>query len=175
MKQQSDLLMRLPNLLNMPPVSAPYPVRQCQTDDAELLASLLDSAFEEHWTPKMACDRLLQADDVESVFIMIDSPQPIATASCRLMPEVFPDSGYVHWVAVTPAFQGRGLGRAITLQALHRFYELGCQDAVLETQDHRLAAIRTYLKLGFIPEMRDETHPERWDKILQELAAWSRE
>ncbi len=175
MKQQSDLLMRLPDLLNLPPVSVSYPVRRCRLDDAELLATLLDSAFEEHWTSKMACDRLLQADDVESVFIMTDNLQPIATASCRLMPDAFPGSGYVHWVAVTPAYQGCGVGRAITLQALHRFYELGCQDAVLETQDHRLAAIRTYLKLGFLPEMRDETHPERWSKIQQELIAWSRQ
>jgi mycothiol synthase len=94
----------------------------------------------------------------------------VATASSRLVPEQFPGSGYLHWVAADPGYRGRQLGRIVSLAALHEFVSLGCKDAVLETQDFRLPAIRTYLRLGFEPVYRDDTHIPRWEEIHRQLA-----
>ena len=91
--------------------------------------------------------------------------ETIATASARLLPERFPASGYLHWVAVDPAHQGQKLGHSVSLAVLREFQALGCSDAVLETQDHRLPAIKTYLALGFKPERLDEAHRLRWERI----------
>jgi mycothiol synthase len=72
---------------------------------------------------------------------------------------------------VDPAHQGQKLGYIVSLAVLNMFVERGCKDAVLETDDHRLPAIKTYRNLGFHPEHRHETHPERWARILADLLA----
>ena len=42
----------------------------------------------------------------------------------------------------------------LVLAALYEFARMGLTDAVLETDDDRLAAIKTYQNLGFQPEHR---------------------
>jgi hypothetical protein len=42
--------------------------------------------------------------------------------------------------------------------------------AVLETDDFRLPAVRTYLRLGFVPEPRTPGEARRWSKVLRNLA-----
>ena len=42
----------------------------------------------------------------------------------------------------------------------------GRQRAFLSTDDFRLPAIRTYLKLGFEPYLVHENQRERWRKVL---------
>ena len=110
-------------------------------------------------------EALNEQQGVKQTLVIDFQDRPIATASARLRPDRFPGSGYLHWVAVDPDHQGQRLGFFVSLAVLHTFGTLGCTDAVLETQDHRLAAIQTYLKLGFLPEYRDETHRERWETI----------
>ena len=61
------------------------------------------------------------------------------------------DTGYLHWVATVPAHAGKKLGSFVSLAVLYKFQQEGCQNAVLETDDHRLAAIKTYLRLDFHP------------------------
>jgi mycothiol synthase len=57
----------------------------------------------------------------------------------------------------------------VILAVLHHFRESGCTGAVLETDDHRLPAIRLYLSLGFLPQMVAPDHPERWRAVFQAL------
>ena len=71
-------------------------------------------------------------------------------------------TGRVHWIAVVPEAQGRGLGRALLLATCHRLAELGHRRARLTTQTPRLAAINLYLDVGFLPRPRND----------RELAAW---
>jgi len=49
--------------------------------------------------------------------------------------------------------------------------EIGYADAWLSTDDHRLAAIRTYLALGFEPVCTDASHAERWQIVRHKLKA----
>ena len=59
--------------------------------------------------------------------------------------------GEVYAVAVHPAYQGRGLGRAITLLGLHHLRETGIADAFLYVDGDNEPARRTYDSLGFRP------------------------
>jgi ribosomal protein S18 acetylase RimI-like enzyme len=57
--------------------------------------------------------------------------------------------GAIQNLGVVPAFRGRGLGRALLLQALHGFVRAGLGRALLEVTAQNAAAIRLYRRLGF--------------------------
>jgi mycothiol synthase len=170
-----QLLMRRHDLNNLPPMPAlppGYSLREFREDDAPALARLFKAAFgDENWTPDQVRERLVTAPEVQKVFVVTHGDQPVATTSVRVLPERFPGSGYVHWVAADPEHQGQRLGYVVTLAALYEFARMGLNDAVLETDDDRLAAIKTYQNLGFVPEHRDPLHIERWAKIAADLLA----
>ena len=42
----------------------------------------------------------------------------------------------------------------------------GFETAYLTTDDYRIPAIKCYLRAGFEPEMTEDDHPERWEKIF---------
>jgi len=169
----TNLLMRRPNLLDLPPLPAlpdGYALRETQPEDIPAVAAVLDRAFaDEDWDEARVAATLNEQQGVKQTLVVDFRGRPIATASARLQPDRFPGSGYLHWVAVDPDHRGQRLGFFLSLAVLHTFGTLGCADALLETQDHRLAAIQTYLKLGFLPEYRDETHRERWAAISSKL------
>jgi ribosomal protein S18 acetylase RimI-like enzyme len=171
----SHLMMRRPDLENLPAVPElpeGYLLRPYRETDLDSLATLLQEAFDDpQWTPERVRETLAESPEVKAVFVIEFGGAIVATASARVLPDLFPGSGYLHWVAVSPAHRGKHLGYAITLAVLHEFARLGCKDAVLETQDGRLAAIQIYRSVGFVPEHIHETHPERWGKIAELLAA----
>ncbi len=163
--------MRRPNLTGLPPLPA-LPttclVRPTTEADAPTLAAVLRRAFADGtWTADRVQAELLGDETVTQTLVVEREGEIIATASVRLLPERFPASGYLHWVAVDSAHQGQRLGYFVSLAVLHEFERLGCSDAVLETQDHRIPAIKTYLALGFRPEYTDETHRSRWAAIME--------
>jgi mycothiol synthase len=57
--------------------------------------------------------------------------------------------GEVYVVAVSPAHQGEGLGRAVTVLGLDHLRSLGLASVVLYVDDENTAAVRTYRGLGF--------------------------
>jgi GNAT superfamily N-acetyltransferase len=70
--------------------------------------------------------------------------------------------GRVHWVAIVPAFQGRGLARPLLAACLRRLSELGYGGAYLTTSPPRLAAINLYLRFGFTPDVQSVRDAEAW-------------
>jgi len=169
------LLMRLADLQSLPPMPelpAGYTLREYRDSDLEPLARTLDLAFDDvEWTPDLLKERLTEAPDVVKTFVIEFEGRPIATASARIMDDKFPGSGYLHWVGVHPDHRGKQLGTVVTIAVLKEFVKLGCKDAVLETQDQRLPAIKTYKNLGFNEDHIHETHPLRWAMIAELLAS----
>ena len=160
MPEPSHLRMRRAQLTDLPTLNLP---------EGFLLRSVTAHELPELiWTPKKTHDALFADLSVKETLVLVEQATGIfaATASARLQPERFPGAGYLHWVGAHQSFRGKGLGRLITLAALHKFHTMGCMSAVLETQDFRLAALQTYLKLGFEPEHYDDTHAARWEAIL---------
>ena len=101
------------------------------------------------------------------IFFLTHGQDYIATATDKRLSS--PTIGYLHMVAVAPSYRGRRLGRCISLAALRHMSARGCSGAILDTDDYRLPAIRTYLGLGFRPDMVEADHPERWRRVIAEL------
>jgi mycothiol synthase len=57
--------------------------------------------------------------------------------------------GEVYVVAIDPAAQGQGLGRALTLAGLRHLHGLGVAEVLLYVESDNAAALRTYGGLGF--------------------------
>lgn len=79
--------------------------------------------------------------------------------------------GRVHWVAIVPHFQGRGLARPLLSACLDRMKELGCRGAYLTTEPPRIAAIGLYLKFGFVPGVRCEAEREAWRILAGQVSS----
>lgn len=76
--------------------------------------------------------------------------------------------GRVHWLAVRPEWQGRGVGRALLAAALGRLRDLGHDRAYLVTEARRLPAIRLYLGAGFQPQAQTESERAAWDRLARQ-------
>jgi ribosomal protein S18 acetylase RimI-like enzyme/catechol 2,3-dioxygenase-like lactoylglutathione lyase family enzyme len=177
MSDVSNLRMRLTRLTDLPPLPAPpdgFSLRRIarqemtESDIASLTGTLAAAFSEMLWTPHSVRAALRDDETVEDTFVLEDTEigAIAATATARFVPERYPNSGYLHWVGAYSHYKGKGLGRHVSLAVLHAFRERGHADAVLETQDTRLPAIHTYLKLGFTPEYSDDAHEARWARIL---------
>lgn len=166
-----QLVMRRPAPL-APPVPEPppgYALRTATAGDAAALADLLTATFED-WSVERVHRALLAAPDVRATQVLTDAAgRIVACASDRRLPARFGDACYLHFVAAAPAHAGQGLGRAVSAAALAAAAAGGAQGAVLETDDHRLPAVVTYLRLGFVPEYTDASHPARWAAVLAAL------
>ena len=79
------------------------------------------------------------------------------------------EHGYLHFVGVRPKWAGRKLGFYVSCVATESFKADGCTDAALNTDAHRLAALKTYLRIGYRPQARHEAHGEIWKKVLGQI------
>lgn len=75
------------------------------------------------------------------------------------------DGGTLHMVSALPEVSGRGVGLAVCAAAVNYLLEAGRAYVDLTTDDHRLPAIVTYMKLGFRPVIDDDEMRERWQKL----------
>lgn len=83
-------------------------------------------------------------------FVVTERDEPVATATTWTEEEASLRQLQLQWVAVEPAHQGRGLGRAIATAAVRRAVRLAPGEAILlhtQTWSHR--ALRLYRSLGF--------------------------
>lgn len=156
------------HLLGLPDPVLPgrLELRRAKAEEADALAECLASAFPEFgWSAGRVIGELLGHPEVSATFVASFEDTIAATASCRSLPGQ-PQCGYLHWVAVHEDFRALGLGRSISAAALREFAAQGKSSAILDTDDHRIPAIKTYLKLGFEPEFLSAKHEERWQKVL---------
>ncbi|SRR5260370_26961955 len=164
--------MRRKSLEDLPDQEVPdgLELRTFRVGDEAAWAKLMTGAIGD-WDEE-STGRLFLGDpgvNAEGIFLLVSGDDYVATATDKRRPES--DAGYLHMVAVAPSYRGRGLGRCISLAALLHMRERGCEQAVLDTDDFRLAAIRTYLGIGFVPEMVGADHAERWRAIFAEITA----
>lgn len=90
----------------------------------------------------------------------------VACASACTAARFHPDA-LMNYVLVRSDYRGRGLGRAVSREAMRRARDHGYGGMVLQTDDQRESALKMYLSLGFDPVIGDT--PEitaRWAAIL---------
>jgi mycothiol synthase len=166
--------MRLPELSDLPPApphEPRYALRAAVPADHGQLAELLSEAYGDRWDEKRVAAEFSPGNGVEATYLVVSPMGVVATAAARRLPDRYPEAGYVHYVAVRLSDRGRRLGEVVTRRVLVHFAAEGLNQAVLETDDFRLPAVRTYLRLGFVPEARTPGEARRWSKVLRNLAA----
>ncbi|MBQ7700454.1 MAG: GNAT family N-acetyltransferase [Clostridia bacterium] len=77
--------------------------------------------------------------------------------------------GYIHMVGCKPEFRGLGIGNKLAIQAVITYMSAGMESAYLTTDDFRIPAIKSYLKAGFVPDIINEEHKQRWENVLKNM------
>lgn len=77
--------------------------------------------------------------------------------------------GRVHWVAVVPDMQRRGLSKPLLSITLERMQQLGHDRVYLRTSTPRIRAINLYAQFGFVPALHTEADRENWQQINPRL------
>lgn len=168
---EHSVAMILNSLANVPQFALPdgYAIRPFQPKD------------EDHWTAihKLA-DLYNQFDDKTFVnqfgtnaallkarqfYLLNPAKHPIGTAAAWFKG----DMGLVHWVAIVPQEQGKGLAKPLLTAVLQKLHELGHRTARLDTSSPRLPAINLYLKFGFQPLISTDDDKRIWDAIFRQL------
>jgi len=103
------------------------------------------------------------------IFFATLDDRPVGTASTYLHPTADGVDPELGWVVVDPEHRGRGLGLLVCRAVMRYVARIGYDHAYLLTDDFRLPAIRTYLRLGFEPVAVDSGHPARWAAIYRRL------
>jgi mycothiol synthase len=122
---------------------------------------------------EMDFDRMMAADAAfrpERVKLIVDGDDEVAaTASCWLDARFGEHTAMLHYVACHPDHSGQQLGTQVSLAVLHHAIAEGRQRTALFTDDYRIAAIKTYLRMDFEPRIGHRSHPKRWRRILEDL------
>jgi GNAT superfamily N-acetyltransferase len=95
--------------------------------------------------------------------------EPIGTAAAWWREGPDDSWGRVHWLAVRPEHQGKGIGRALLTAVCARLADLGHAHAYLTTSAGRLPALRLYLSAGFLPEVGSAEEASAWEEIAHAL------
>ena len=101
-------------------------------------------------------------------FAVTPEDKPVGTASAWIYKIDEVDFGLIHWVAVSPDYQGIGIGKGLmcyTMKQMQNWHDR----AILNTHSKRLTAIRLYLDLGFLPDAEYEQSHQYWMNIKSNL------
>lgn len=168
--------------LDQPPlidVAAGYRLRQFEHGDHEQYAGLMAAAgmdvprFEYWW------DHILP----DGFFVIEHEATGRLAAACFASHHPaprHPHAGNLGWLAADPVHRGKQLGRSVSAAVTARLIRGGYRRIYLETHDFRLAAIRLYLRMGWVPLLYEEEMIDRWKLVCDRIDwpftpdAWSR-
>jgi GNAT superfamily N-acetyltransferase len=174
-KRDVVLTMIRPDLEDLPefPLPPDFSVRWFQPGDEDTWVSLehrADRAYtftrELFWKqfsadPGLLCKR--------QCYLLDSAGQAVGTATAWLDEDFRGQNfGRVHWVAIVPEEQGRGLARPLLAIICRRLRELGHVRAFLRTSSRRIPALNLYRSFGFAPGIATSDDEAAW----RALAPW---
>ena len=169
--------MMRPHLENLPQfdLPKPYEIRTYQPGDEQawrrihIEADLYNTFTGETFQKQFGTDQHLLSKN--QFYLISASQQPIGTTSAWAFPVDKEDrcEGLVHWVALLPDEQGKGLSKPLLSAVCHRLKARGFSRACLTTSSSRTAAIGLYLSFGFQPDLRKASHRDVWRDLRSQL------
>ncbi len=166
-----------PSRLRSPPaivVPSGYALRTFQPGDEARFFEIMRLSGWSDWNEKRL-GPLLPRIVSEGWFLAVraETDDIVATAmALRDSTDLHPSGGELGWVGSDPAHRGLGLGGAVCAAVTTRLIEAGFEDIHLYTEDFRLPALKTYLKLGYVPFLYAPDMANRWETI-NALLPWS--
>ena len=169
-----QLRMVRPNLNNLPELELPtgYGMRTYLEGDEVHWARIISDSFGGRERTAQDTEEQITGRDVflpDGLYFATHRGIPVGTACAWRESVDEKEVGYVHMVGVVAEHTGYKLGKWVSLAVLHYFREHGFISAMLDTDDFRIPAVKTYLNLGFIPVYVEDGQPERWQALFEKL------
>ena len=168
-----QLRMLRPNLKNLPIIEIPdnYKIRTYQEGDDIHWAKIINASFGGNRIEKDTHSEIIDHPQFppDGLFFITQNKQPIGTACAWKKDTHDTEIGYLHMIGVKPNHSGHRLGKWVSLAVIHYFCDHSFKCVILDTDDFRLPAVKTYLNLGFVPIFADTDHPKWWRNLFQKL------
>ena len=165
----ASVRMRLDSLAEIPAAVLPpwFSLRPYRTGDRETWVQLYSAAEPFLTITPEIFDREFRGEESalrqRMLFLIAPNGQCVGTSTAWYDDlDHDPRCGRVHWVAIHPAFQGRGLAKPLLTRTLQTLRELGHDHAYLLTSTGRIPAITLYLRYGFLPDIRSDAEAQAW-------------
>jgi mycothiol synthase len=161
-------LLKIPLVVQLP---SGYRLRTYRPGDEPRFFKLMELAGWSDWDDEKLKPSLAKILP-EGWFMVIHekSNEIVATAmALHNYTGLYPFQGNLGWLAGDPAHAGKGLGMAVSTAVTSRLIQAGYRAIRLGTEDWRLAALKIYLKLGYIPVLYEPGMAERWQIICTQL------
>ncbi|HOX08894.1 MAG TPA: GNAT family N-acetyltransferase [Planctomycetota bacterium] len=148
-----------------------YRVRALGPAEAAAHAELMRRAGFADWTAEKLAPWLLRIlpDGLFGIEHLATGALAATAMATHNPSELHPFGGELGWVAGDPAHNGRGLGQAVCAAVVSRFLRAGYRRIYLKTDDWRLPAVKSYLRLGFVPFLHRPEMAERWREVCARL------
>lgn len=160
--------------LGSPPkveLPAGYSLRTFQPEDAPEYFKLMAAAGFENWNNE-TLEIWLAKVLPDGFFFVVHELTGKLTASAMAThnpSDLHPCGGELGWLAGSPEHTGKGLGMAVCAAVTTRFINAGYRKIYLKTDDWRLPALKTYLKLGYLPFLFTHDMEKRWQAVCEKL------
>ena len=169
-----QLRMVRPNLEDLPELELPsgYGMRTYREGDEVHWAHIISDSFGGRKRTAQDTRNEITGRDVfipDGLYFATHQDIPVGTACAWRESVDENDVGYVHMVGVVAEHTGHKLGKWVSLAVLIYFRDNGFKCSMLDTDDFRVPAVKTYLNLGFIPVYVEDGQTERWEKIFEKL------
>jgi len=102
-------------------------------------------------------------------YLFEEDDNPIGTATAWFGAHRGQSFGRIHWIAILPEMQGKGLAKPLLAAVCNRLRNLGHTRAYLTTQTARISAINLYAKFGFSPVIDSDKEREIWKRLQKHL------
>lgn len=152
-------------------IPAGYRIRLYKKGDEKRFFELMSLSGWEGWEQD-TLDPWLAKIIPDGWFMVVDqsSKRIVCTAmALHNYKGTYPFWGELGWLASDPTHAGKGLGYIVSAVVTERLMEAGYRNIQLFTEDFRLPAIKTYLKLGYVPSIYNEGMMDRWREICTSL------
>lgn len=146
-----------------------YIVRTYQPGDEDGWLHLMELAGFNGWD-REKFDSFLTAPERREGSRVIVCDAKIVSATFASQRRIEPSVGALDYVIGHPEHRGKQLGCSVCAAVIRYLVSRAYERIVLSTDDWRLPALKTYLKLGFLPNLCREDMPDRWKTIYQQLA-----
>ncbi|MHC4165498.1 MAG: GNAT family N-acetyltransferase [Planctomycetota bacterium] len=174
-REYIDVRMIRENLDDMPDCALPagYSIRWYRPGDEDVWLRIQSLADEyTKVTPGLFKEEFgtdVRVLSERQCFLCDGENHAIGTASAWFGSHGEKSLGRIHWVAIVPEHQGKGLAEPLLAAVCNKLKSLGHNKTYLTTQTCRIPAINLYAKFGFAPVIDSDRSRKIWDELAMHV------